>query len=163
MKKILTVLLLMAFCSVFAQKYLYTIELTPANLADIDPRQNVSLKDIGNKQKAIVVSKGDSAWLDITREVCLGKEIIASFKYKIAEPGKTVKNFRAVLRYALADVYCDGPEGKPVMLAADDKWRTGSCTIKFPAELEEAMIMFSCRDASIYVTDIKIYEKGKKK
>ena len=156
MKKIFAVVLLGTACSLFAQKHLYTVELSPDNLADIDPRQNVCLKDIGNKKNAIIVQKSESAWLKLERDVCLGKEITVSFRYKAEEKGKLAKSFRAVLRYAKGDVYCEGPTGTPVVLSVRDDWKTGSCSIKFPAELEDAMISFHAQNGNVLVTDIKI-------
>ena len=159
MKKHLAILFLGTVCSVFAQKHLYTVELTTDNLADIDPRQNVMLKTADHGKKAVLVAKGDSSWLDLKRELCLGKEIIVTFRCKAADNEKGQKNLRAVLRYAKGDVYCDGPEGKPVTLPVRDVWENGSCSMKFPAQLEEAMIMFSSRTANVLVTDIKVYRK----
>ena len=159
MKKILAFLFLIAVSSLFAQEYLYTIELSPENLADIDPRQNVILKKIGAKKNAIVVKKNDSSWLDLTLEECLGKEIIVTFRYKAAKKGALSKKASVCLRYAKGDVYCDGPCGKSVNLAVSDEWKEGSCTIKFPAQIEEAMIMFSNRGEDYLVTDIKVHVK----
>ena len=159
MKKVLAVLFLGAACSLFAQKYLYTVELTPDNLADIDPRQNVCLKDIGNQKKAILVLKTDSSWLYLKSEFCLGSEIIVSFRYKAAEKGKIAKNIRAVLRYAKGEVYCEGPAGTPVILPVGMDWKTGKCSMKFPVELEDAMISFHAKGENILVTDIKVHKK----
>lgn len=97
MKKHLAILFLSAACSLFAQKYLYTIELSPENLADIDPRQNTVLKTVENK-KAIFVTKGNSIWLDLTLEKCLGEEITVTFRYtmtngSVAQLRQLLKDF----------------------------------------------------------------------
>lgn len=159
MKKLFLLVLFSAVFPLFAQKYIYTVELTPDNLADIDPRQNVILKKIGAEKNAIVVKKNDSSWLDLTLEECLGKEIIVTFRYKAAKKGALSKKASVCLRYAKGDVYCDGPCGKSVKLAVSDEWKEGSCTIKFPAQMEEAMIMFSNHGEDYLVTDIKVHVK----
>ena len=161
MKKLLTLVLFSTMFLLFAQeaKYLYTIELTPENLADIDPRQNVCLKNIDKNKKAILVLKTDSSWLDLTRELCLGKEIVVTFRYKAEVKGKIAKNLRAVLRYAKGEVYCDGVAGKSSNLPVGNDWKTGSCSMKFPAELEEAMISFHATGENVLVTDIKVMRK----
>ena len=161
MKKILAFLFLIAVSSLFAQEYLYTIELSPENLADIDPRQNIVLKEVGNKQKAVVVPRGDSAWMDLTLEKCLGQEIVVTFRYKAAKKGIFPKKAWSSLRYAKGDVYCDGPIGKAVRLSVSDEWKTARCSMKFPQKMEEAMVVFSTADAGYLVTDIKVYRKGK--
>ena len=57
MKKLLAILFLSAACSLFAQKYLYTIEISPENLADIDPRQNAVLKTVENKKAIFIIGE----------------------------------------------------------------------------------------------------------
>ncbi|MBR4517784.1 MAG: hypothetical protein IKO65_02155, partial [Victivallales bacterium] len=47
---------------------LYEMELTPVNLLDIDPRQNIVLIGDG-EDRAMLVSEGDSFWLDLLPEV----------------------------------------------------------------------------------------------
>ena len=160
MKKLLVLLVLSAACSIFAQKYLYTIELSPENLADIDPRQNAVLKTVENKN-AIFVTKGNSIWLDLDLEQCLGKEITVTFRYKAADPEKTSKKAMASLRYAKGDVYCECTVVKSIKLAPGKEWQTAVCTGIFPKKMEEAMIFFSTDDNNFYVTDIKVHKKGK--
>ena len=162
MKHLLFILLVLLFSSAFAEnKYLYTIELSPGNLADIDPRQNIVLKEIEKKQKAILIGKNDSAWMDLDLDSCLGQEIVVVFRYKAEKKGEFSKKAWAGLRYAEGDVYCDGPVGKSVKLSVSDEWQTASCSMKFPAEMEEAMVVFSTADAGYLVTDIKVYCKKK--
>ena len=160
MKKHLAMLFLSAACSLFAQKYLYTVELSPENLADIDPRQNTVLKTVENK-KAIFITKGNSIWLDLTLEKCLGEEITVTFRYKAADPAKTSKKATASLRYAKGDVYCDSTVVKSIKLAPGKEWQTATCTGIFPKKMEEAMVVLSTDDNNFYVTDIKVYRKGK--
>ena len=163
MKHFLVIFLFGAMFTLFAQnaKYLYTIELSPENLADIDPRQNIVLKEIGKKQKAVFIAQNDSAWMDLTLEECLGQEIVVTFRYKAAKKGEFSKKAWAGLRYAEGDVYCDGPVGKSVKLSISDEWQTASCSMKFPGKMEEAMVVFSTSGAGYLVTDIKVYRKTK--
>ena len=163
MKKLFSIILFSVIFSLFAQdnKYLYTIELSPENLADIDPRQNIVLQDIEGRKKAVVVKKNDSSWMDLTLEECLGKEIVVTFRYKAAVNGKFSKKAWAHLRYAKGDVYCDGPTGKSLKLTIGNEWKSASCSMKFPAEMEEAMIFFGNGGEDFLVTDIKVYRKNK--
>lgn len=160
MKKILAFLFLIAVSFLFAQEYLYTIELSPENLADIDPRQNTVLKTVENK-KAIFVTKGNSIWLDLTLEKCLGEEITVTFRYKAVNPEKPSKKAEASLRYAKGDVYCECTVVKRIKLAPGKEWQTATCTGIFPKKMEEAMVVFSTDDNNFYVTDIKVHKEGK--
>ena len=161
MKKTAILLLFGILAVLRGSEYLYTIEITPANLADIDIHQSVAIKEADGK-KAILVSKSYHTWLDLIPEKCFGNEITVTFRYKAAKKGVYPKKASARLRYAEGDIYYKGPTGKPIVLTPSDEWKTASCTMKFPAKLEQAMIVFSTGGADYYVTDMKVSKKNKK-
>ena len=105
---------------------------------------------------------GYHTWLDLIPEKCFGNEITVTFRYKAAKKGVYPKKASARLRYAEGDIYYKGPTGKPIVLTPSDEWKTASCTMKFPAKLEQAMIVFSTGGADYYVTDMKVSKKNKK-
>ena len=144
--------------AVLGSEFLYTVEISPDNLADIDLQQNVEIRDAGNKTKAIVVSKKNSAWLLLSKDHCLGKKITVTFRYKTAKKGIFPKKAKALLRYAKGEVYYSGVVGKPVELKVGDEWKSAACFIKVPNEMEDAILMFSSSDAEYFVTDIKVLQ-----
>lgn len=163
MKKIAFLFLFVIVAVLHGGEYLYTIEISPDNLADIDIHQSVVIKDVGNGKKAILVSTKYHTWLDLDTEKCIGNEITVTFRYKAVEKGKYPKSATTLLRYAEGDVYYKGPTGKKVVLSPADEWKTASCMMKFPAKLEQAMIVFSTQGADYYVTDMRVTKKRNKK
>ena len=160
MKKLIILFLLSLVSALFGDKFLYLVEISPGNLADIDLQQNVAIKDAGNKEKAVSISKKCSAWLSLSKEHCLGKEIVVTFRYKAAKKGVFPKKAKAVLRYSKGEVYYSGVVGKPVFLEVGNEWKKAGCTIKFPKELEDAILMLNSSDAEYFVTDIKVFQKS---
>ena len=160
MKKIAFLFLFVIVAVLHGGEYLYTIEITPDNLADIDIHQSVAIKEADGK-KAILVSKSYHTWLDLIPEKCFGNEITVTFRYKAAKKGVYPKKASARLRYAEGELYYKGPTGKKVVLSPADEWKTASCMMKFPAKLEQAMIVFSTQGADYYVTDMRVTKKKK--
>jgi len=136
---------------------IYQMELTPANLADIDARQNVILVD-AELGRAVYLAKNEHCFLDLKLEVCLGKNIEVRFDYRSAD-GQPAR-FRSCLRYALGEVYCDGPTSPSVKLAATPQWQTASCVMQFPAKMEEAMFEFVGMEGAVQLCNIRICEAG---
>ena len=103
-KHLLFACLFCAAAFVCGSEFLYSIEITPETLADIDIHQSVMIKDVGNGKKAILVSTKYHTWLDLDTEKCIGNEITVTFRYKAVEKGKYPKSATALLRYAEGDI-----------------------------------------------------------
>ena len=132
---------------------LYEMELSPVNLLDIDPRQNIVLIGEG-ENRAMLVSEGDSFWLDLLPEVCRGQNISVQFQYRSDTEGAVLE---ANLRYAPGEIYCEGTEGPRICCSATSQWQTAHCAMQFPAELEEPLILFHAKGGTVQVKDLQVF------
>ena len=132
---------------------LYEMELTPVNLLDIDPRQNIVLVGTGDA-RAMLVSEGNSFWLDLLPEVCRGQNISVQFQYRSDAEGAVLE---ANLRYAPGEIYCEGTEGPKVLCPATPQWQTAHCSMQFPQELEEPLLIFHSQGGTVLVRNLQVF------
>ncbi len=159
MKKTFIILLVFAAVgALMAETFLYTVELTPANMSEINPFQRARLVSIGEGKRAVLADK-EPVWLDLDLEQCLDKEIVVKCRFKAKDQAAQGQKLRVSLRYTQNENYLGGPEGKSTVMPVTDGWQEISCSMKFPANMEEACLQLTPIQGATLVNDIRVYRK----